>query len=102
MKQFTKQSAALTEQLANPDNGIANHDDAMPRLFILELEYLRAMAKTELDRVDELINDLRSDRVYWDSDRLDSVLNALGDNESAGSAHSASDPNSIATHPRGQ
>lgn len=101
VEQLTKRSAALTEQLATLDSEIANYDDIMPRLFILELEYLRAMSKTELDWVGELVDDLRSGRIYWDSDWLDSILNALGDNESAGSARSASDQNSTATHPHG-
>ena len=56
--------AALDQALARMDAGLVGAD--LPRLFLLEEEYTRAVTAAELRWVRALIDDLRSGAVTWD------------------------------------
>jgi hypothetical protein len=42
----------------------------VPRLFLLESEYMRSMLLTELDWVASLIEDLRAKRLSWSEEEM--------------------------------
>jgi DNA-binding PadR family transcriptional regulator len=59
---------ALTSQVAGLDGAlrVLREQVHMPRLWVLEHEYTRAMRQAELDWVQALIDDLKSGRLTWD------------------------------------
>jgi hypothetical protein len=45
----------------------------LPRLFLLETEYERAVVVAELEWVRSVIRDIESKKLYWDHDWLQNV-----------------------------
>jgi DNA-binding PadR family transcriptional regulator len=70
LRQLEKRAGALVDRLAqmNPDQGEA--EGALPRLFLLEDEYLHATLDAELTWVRGLIDDLGSGRLTWSEEWL--------------------------------
>jgi hypothetical protein len=68
--QLEKRAGALVDRLAqmNPDQGEA--EGALPRLFLLEDEYLHVTLDAELTWVRGLIDDLHSGRLTWSEEWL--------------------------------
>lgn len=64
LRQFEARANALEVQLGRMDEGLkqAAH---VPRLFLLEYEYLRATQLTELAWVRAVVEDLRAGRLTW-------------------------------------
>jgi DNA-binding PadR family transcriptional regulator len=60
--------ARLTEQIAVLDKEIQTHADGLPRLFLLEAEYMRTMLEAELKWVRSVMADLRSGVLAWTQD----------------------------------
>ncbi|GAA3127771.1 PadR family transcriptional regulator [Planomonospora alba] len=58
--------AALEAGLAALDGELAEGAAFLPRLFLVESEYRRAVLRAELDYVRELVADLRDGRLAWD------------------------------------
>ncbi|MDH2426894.1 PadR family transcriptional regulator [Sphaerisporangium sp. TRM90804] len=58
--------AALRARLAGLDRDLTEGAKFLPRLFLLETEYMRAMAATELDHVRGLVANLAAGEVTWD------------------------------------
>jgi DNA-binding PadR family transcriptional regulator len=61
-----ERAIALTARLAQLDNELIEGGKVLPRLFLVESEYQRAVARAELDYVAELVDDLREGRLTWD------------------------------------
>jgi DNA-binding PadR family transcriptional regulator len=64
LHQFELRATALTAEVHRIDEGL-KYAQAVPRLFLLEMEYLRAAQDTELSWVTAVIGDLRSGRLTW-------------------------------------
>lgn len=79
--QMGKRRALLAEQLAGLDAELEEFGTILPRLFVLEVDYLREMTGTELRWVDTLIDDLRSGRIHWDDEWIKSVLKEHGQDD---------------------
>ncbi|MBG0831106.1 PadR family transcriptional regulator [Planomonospora sp. ID67723] len=56
----------LRSRLSALDGELAEGRTFLPRLFLVETEYQRAVLETELDYVRELVDDLRAGRLTWD------------------------------------
>ena len=59
--------AALEARLAALDGELAESAAVLPRVFLVESEYQRAMVAAELDYVRGLIADLRTGRITWEN-----------------------------------
>ena len=65
-----EREAALAEKLYRLDSILREEGPALPRLFLLEIEYLHFMLEAEVKWVRSLIGDLRSGRIAWDEEWL--------------------------------
>lgn len=65
LSQLTARVSALEKELARIDAELSNAQVDLPRLFLIETEYIQAMLGTELDWVQSLIEDLRLGRLTW-------------------------------------
>ncbi len=64
-------AAALREQLAEIDRGLAGERYPVPpRLFLLEAEYVRAVTLAEVTWVEGIIDDLRTGALTWTREEL--------------------------------
>lgn len=54
-------------------------DAAVPRLFLLETEYLRTVTRAELEWVTAVIDDLRRGRLAWSREQLRALADADAD-----------------------
>jgi DNA-binding PadR family transcriptional regulator len=66
LRQLELRETALNDQLADLDTSIQSSGAFLPRLFLLEDEYLRAVLEAELNWVRSVIDDLRNERLTWD------------------------------------
>ncbi|HWE46729.1 MAG TPA: PadR family transcriptional regulator [Caulobacteraceae bacterium] len=64
LRQLELRASAIEIELGSMDAGMAQAAH-LPRLFLLESEYLRAMRVTELTWVKAVIEDLRGGRLTW-------------------------------------
>jgi DNA-binding PadR family transcriptional regulator len=64
LQQLELRQIAIEAEIKRIDDG-RERAAAVPRLFLLEMEYLRAMHATELNWVISLIADLRSQAITW-------------------------------------
>lgn len=60
---------AIESELRRID-GLLREAQAVPRLFLLEMEYLQALHATELSWVNGVIGDLRAGRITWTDEWL--------------------------------
>jgi DNA-binding PadR family transcriptional regulator len=60
----------LEAEIAALDSVLKQLHGSIPRLFVVEEEYARAMRKAELQWVRALVDDLRSGSLTWDLDEL--------------------------------
>jgi hypothetical protein len=60
----------LQGKIAQIDAQIGFTSDFLPRLFLLETEYQRAVFETELTWVRGVLNDLRAGSLTWDEASL--------------------------------
>ena len=70
LHQMQLREAKLAEQVASLDKEIQTYSQQLPRLFLLESEYLRVMFETELKWVRSIIADLQSGQLTWHHDWL--------------------------------
>ena len=63
--QFEIRAAAIAKQISGHDESMRGVVQTVPRLFLLEMEYIRAAQVTELNWVQSVIEDLRSGRLTW-------------------------------------
>ncbi|TPN84180.1 PadR family transcriptional regulator [Mesorhizobium sp. CU2] len=64
LRQLEARAKAIKAELERIDEGL-KQAAAVPRLFLLEMEYLRAVQTTELSWVTFVVDDLRSGRLTW-------------------------------------
>lgn len=62
--------AVLEGALARIEAGFAELAGGLPRLFLIEVEYQRAMLQAELTWVRSVVEDLRSERLTWSEEGL--------------------------------
>jgi hypothetical protein len=58
----------LEGQLADVDTRMRAYAEYLPRLFLLEVEYARAMRQAELEWVRSIIADMQSGKLTWDGE----------------------------------
>jgi DNA-binding PadR family transcriptional regulator len=68
LHQMETREAALTDQIARIDEEVQTHTDSLPRLFLLESEYMRIMLEAELKWVRSVSADLRSGQLTWNQE----------------------------------
>jgi DNA-binding PadR family transcriptional regulator len=75
-----RRAAALAESLAAHEKGLAEQVEVygLPRVTMLESEYLRAMTAAELDWVRAVADDLRSGRLSWTLEELVGFAQSTG------------------------
>ncbi len=66
VEQLVRRETKLTDQIATVDKDIQVLD--LPRLFLLESEYMRVVLEAELNWVRGLIHDIRSGQLTWNQD----------------------------------
>jgi hypothetical protein len=66
--QLEIREARLTDQIASIDEEVQTVADRLPRLFLLESEYMRIMLEAELKWVRSVIADLRSGQLIWNQE----------------------------------
>jgi DNA-binding PadR family transcriptional regulator len=67
----------LEQELLRIDTELNKVQESIPRLFLIEGEYVRLTIQTELDWVKALIEDLRSGRLTWSHEWMRSVADQL-------------------------
>ena len=72
--QLDERARILTTQIAELTNLIATLRTRLPRIHVIENEYVRAMRKAELAWIQHLLRDLRSGEFHWDTA---AILDAL-------------------------
>lgn len=75
-----ERAAALTATLAGYDKALVEQLEVygLPRVTMLEDEYLRAMTAAELDWIRAVTDDLRSGRLNWTLEDLIGIAQATG------------------------
>ena len=66
LQQLQTRAQALSSEVARLDEQFQQAIQTVPRLFLIEVEYLRTMLTTELTWVEALMTDLQSGRLTWD------------------------------------
>ncbi|MGH3928370.1 MAG: PadR family transcriptional regulator [Pseudonocardiaceae bacterium] len=85
LRQLETRRSRLEAALAEQEAGLAAVPDGMPRLFLLEEEYLRAITISELAWVRAVVEDLRAGRLTWSAEWLVTIaakLSPTADDES--------------------
>ncbi len=67
--QLELRAKAIDSELHRIDDAL-QEAQAVPRLFLLEMEYLRALHATELSWVNSIVEDLRTQRITWTEEWL--------------------------------
>ena len=78
LRQFELRAQAVEGELARIDEGV-KHAARIPRLFLLEMEYLRAIHATELAWINSVIADLRAGNLTWNEAWLRQVAAEFSD-----------------------
>ena len=69
---------ALSARLAEHDASLAAEGEhGLPRITMLETEYLRAITAAEVEWLSSVIRDLQSGRLAWSPDQLVAIADAL-------------------------
>lgn len=76
LRQFELRILKLTAELAGLEAALGAVRDMLPRLFLIESEYLLAMLRTELEWVRAIADDLRAGRLTWSEDGLRAFASA--------------------------
>jgi hypothetical protein len=72
-------AAALRESLAELEKTLADNSSILPRVTLLDDEYLRAVTAAELNWIDGVLNDLRSGALAWTEEQLiGAAMESLG------------------------
>jgi len=80
-RQLERRALALAAELARIETQLSSAEGIIPRLFLIEMEYLRDMLNTELRWVQSLIADLESGRLTWSEEWIRAVAAQLGQTE---------------------
>jgi DNA-binding PadR family transcriptional regulator len=74
LHQLQQREAVLVAKLAQTENELRVYAGQLPRLFLLEEEYVLAVVEAELGWVRSLISDLRSGQITWSGEWLRSFV----------------------------
>jgi DNA-binding PadR family transcriptional regulator len=77
LHQLQARESALAAELNQADTQLGSHTPVVPRLFLIEAEYVRALLHTELEWVRSLIADLQSGQLTWSEEWLRAVAAQL-------------------------
>ncbi|MFD0696076.1 PadR family transcriptional regulator [Paenibacillus sp. GCM10027628] len=80
-RQLEKRTIVLEEELGRIDSSLQTYKDTIPRLFMLESEYKRAVIVAELEWVRSIIGDMRSGELVWDEEWLSEIVQKLSSHE---------------------
>ena len=80
---LVQRAALLHEQLAALEATLGSRNDQLPRLFLLETEYTRAVTATELDWVDSVTAELRAKTLSWSEEELLELAESFQDYQQA-------------------
>jgi hypothetical protein len=81
-RQLQERVIALEEELGRIDAALQFMKDELPRLFMLEIEYKRAVTKAELEWVRLILGDLRSGKLNWNEEWLREMAAKFNSRES--------------------
>jgi len=70
LRQLEERGSRLREQLARMEAELKRYAGSLPRVFLLEEEYLRDLAKVELRWVQSVASDLRKGTLSWNREQL--------------------------------
>jgi DNA-binding PadR family transcriptional regulator len=70
IRQLEIREGRLADQIASMDKEIQTYAAGLPRLFLLEAEYMRVVLEAELKWVRSIIADLRSGELTWNQEWL--------------------------------
>jgi DNA-binding PadR family transcriptional regulator len=70
LQQMEMRQTRLTDQIAVMDKEIGTYAADLPRLFLLEAEYMRHMLEAELNWVRSITADLRNGQLTWTQEWL--------------------------------
>jgi DNA-binding PadR family transcriptional regulator len=76
-EQLELRAERLAAQLAETEHGLEAAPPGLPRLFMLEEEYRRAMLRAELGWLHGVIEDLREGRLTWSEEWLREIAEAF-------------------------
>ena len=74
-----QRAASLRESLAGLDAVLGGPNDPVPRLFLLETEYVRAVTAAELAWVGGIVADLRAHELNWTREELQALAESFTD-----------------------
>jgi DNA-binding PadR family transcriptional regulator len=74
--QLERRAAQLAEELANTDAQLSGNPD-LPRLFLLEEEYRKAILSAQLTWLRAVIDDLQAGRLTWSEQWLAEIFTAF-------------------------
>ncbi|MFN8574079.1 MAG: helix-turn-helix transcriptional regulator [Gemmatimonadaceae bacterium] len=75
-KELMQRAESLQAKLERWSEVLREHAGSVPRLFLLEVEYLRAVTQADLAFVQGIIEDLERGRLSWDRKALARTLKA--------------------------
>jgi len=78
LQQLESRATVLAQKLHHIDAQLQSVKDSLPRLFILETEYSRAVLQAELQWVNSVMEDIRSGALSWSEEWLREIANQLG------------------------
>ncbi len=73
---LSRRAALLREGLAELERTLGGELDHLPRVTLLETEYLRALTASELAWVDGVVDDLRTGALSWSREQLAAIAQA--------------------------
>lgn len=79
--QMELRQARLSKRIASIDEEVSSNEVRLPRLFLLESEYLRAVLSAELDWGRSVTADLRSGAITWSQDWMEPFVPENGEAE---------------------
>lgn len=74
LRQLETRSSRLKAALAKQEAVLALAPSGLPRLFLLEEEYLRAITSAELTWINSIVDDLRVGRITWSAEWLAEIV----------------------------
>jgi len=74
LQQFERREATLSDKIAAIDKEMQTYAASLPRLFLLEAEYMREVLEAELKWVRSIIADLRSGELTWNQEWLQAFV----------------------------
>ncbi|WP_010498054.1 PadR family transcriptional regulator [Paenibacillus elgii] len=81
LKQLERRSLLLEKEIQRVSSDLQTYKDTIPRLFMLETEYKRAVLAAEWQWVCSVSGDLRNGELHWDEEWLREIAMRLNSKE---------------------